>query len=293
MTNPASKPVPTSLMDDRIFLVTRVVLAIVIVALLLAFAVLYFNPQNTKTYFAWDIKPQITAVFMGAGYIAGAFMFVYAVFGRHWHRVKNSLLPVSTFAAIMLVVTLLHYDRFIHGNLAFILWLIIYIITPFLVPWLWFHNRPTDPGTPEAGDKIVPLSIRWISGLVGAGSLLFWIFSFIDPPFLIAIWPWALTTLTAQVICAWGTLLSVGGLVLFREPRWSAWRFNIQAIALWQALMVIGSLIHRQDFKNGSLVNAYFICILLILALLAFFYGWMELHQTEPGQAVESTQPLL
>jgi hypothetical protein len=40
MMNPASKPVPTNLRDDRIYLVTRVVLAVVIVALLLAFAVL-------------------------------------------------------------------------------------------------------------------------------------------------------------------------------------------------------------------------------------------------------------
>ncbi len=289
MTNPAANSDPKTVHDDRIFLVTRMVLGVVIVALLFAFATLYFNPQSTRTNFAWEIKPPITAVFMGAGYIAGAFMFVYAVFGRRWHRVKNSLLPVSTFAAIMLVITLLHYDRFIHSNLAFILWLIIYIITPFLVPWLWFHNRSTDPGTPETDDKILPSSVRWLAGLMGAGSLLFWIVGFFDPPLLIAIWPWTLTLLTARVICAWGALVSVGGLVLFREPRWSAWRYNIQAIALWQALMVIGSLIHRQDFKNGSLINGYFICILLVLALLAFLYGWMELSSTNKARPVASS----
>ena|GEM_PF-3196011 len=213
-----------------------------------------------------------------AGYVSGAYMFIFAVFGQSWHRVKNSLLPVSAFATAMLLVSLLHYDRFIHNNPAFALWLIIYIITPFLVPWLWFHNRLTDPGTPELNDKTVPRFARWATGMVGGVTLIFWIVSFIYPPILIAIWPWTLTMLTARVMCSWGFLSSVGCLILLREPRWSAWRYNIQSIALWQALMVIGSILHRQDFTNGSLLNGYFITITLALVLLSFLYAWMELN---------------
>ncbi|HEX9018287.1 MAG TPA: hypothetical protein VF806_03830, partial [Anaerolineaceae bacterium] len=193
-----------SIKDDRIFPVTRWVLAVVNVALLFAFLVLYLEPQTTRTNFAWEIKPNLTAVFMGAGYISGAYMFLFAIFGRKWHRVKNSLPPVSTFAAVMLVVTLLHYDRFIHSNLGFILWLIIYIITPFLVPWLWFHNRRTDPGTLDTRDRIVPQWVRWLAGLVGITSLLFWVVNFVVPGLLIGFWPWKLTPLTARTLCAWG-----------------------------------------------------------------------------------------
>lgn len=204
-------------------------------------------------------------------------MFIFAVFGNKWHRVKAGFLPVTSFTVVMLLCTILHFDRFIHGNLAFILWLALYIITPFLVPWLWFNNRMTDPGTPEADDKIVPRFVRWAVGLVGGATLIFWIAGFINPSMLILIWPWKLTPLMARVMCGWGTLISVGGLVLFRERRWSAWRYNIQSIALWQALMVIGSLLHRQDFTNGSLINGYFIAILLTLVVLSLLYAWMEL----------------
>ena len=142
--------------DDRIFPITRIVLAAVDLVLVTAFVILYFFPQTTRTSFAWEIKPQIMAVFMGAGYLSGAYMFLFAIFGRLWHRVQISLLPVTAFAASMLLVTLLHYDRFIHSNFAFMAWLVIYIITPFLVPWLWYHNRVTDPGTLEANDREVP-----------------------------------------------------------------------------------------------------------------------------------------
>jgi hypothetical protein len=280
-----------TIQDDRIFPVTRWVLAVVNVALLFAFLVLYLFPQTTRTNFAWDIQPNLTAVFMGAGYISGAYMFLFAIFGKKWHRAKNSIPPVSTFAAVMLVVTLLHYDRFIHGNLGFILWLIIYIITPFLVPWLWFHNRVTDPGTLDARDRVVPRWVRGLAGLIGIASLLFWIVNFIVPTLLIGIWPWKLTPLTARTLCAWGMLISVGGLVMYFELRWSAWRYNIQAIALWQVLMVIGSILHRQDFNNGSLINPYFIAILIILGALVLLTVWMEYTISHQALATQAPRP--
>ncbi|HEX7972990.1 MAG TPA: hypothetical protein VF498_01155 [Anaerolineales bacterium] len=268
--------------DDHIYPITRWVLAVVNLALFFAFVILYIFPQTTRQNFAWEIKPLIMPVFMGAGYISGAYMFMFAIFGRQWHRVKNSILPVSAFAAVMLLVTLLHYDRFTHDNLPFALWLGIYIVTPFLVPWLWLHNRPTDPGAPEPGDKIVPAWIRGLFGVYGIVTLLFWTINFIFPSLLIGLWFWKLTPLTARTLCAWGLLLSVGGLVLFRERRWSAWRYNVQSIALWQALMVAGSILHRQDFTGGSLLNGYFIGIIILLVSLGLFYAWME--WAAPGQ---------
>ncbi len=274
--------------DNRIFPVTRWVLGAVIVVLILAFETLYLDPQHTRQNFAWNIQPPITAVYMGAGYISGAYMFVFAVFGGKWHRVRNSLLPVSTFATAMLVTTLLHLDRFTQNSPAFILWFVIYIITPFLVPWLWYHNLRTDPGTPEPEDKNVPLWTRWLFGLAGAVMLFFWITNFINPNLLISFWVWKLTPLTSRVMSSWGMLLGVGGVVLFFEPRWSAWRYNIQSIALWQVLMILGSLLHRQDFNNGVLLNGYFIATILVLAGLCLLYAWMELIFRRAPRPVQS-----
>jgi hypothetical protein len=263
--------------DDRIFPITRIVLAAVDVVLVTAFLILYLFPQTTRTSFAWEIKPQIMAVFIGAGYLSGAYMFLFAIFGRKWHRVQISLLPVTAFAASMLLVTLLHYDRFIHANLAFKAWLVIYIITPFLVPWLWYHNRVTDPGTFETNDREVPQWVRRMAGLIGLLTLLFWLVSFINPPWLIAIWPWKLTALTARTVCAWGALTAVDGLVLSREIRWTAWRYNLQSIALGQVLLVIGSILHRQDFNNNTLLNPFFIATVVMLLSVSALSVWMEI----------------
>ena len=79
-------------------------------------------------------------------------MFVFAIFGKRWHRVKAAFPPVTTFTIAMLLATFLHWDRFDIEHFPFQLWLILYIITPFLIPYLWLKNRVTDPGAPEPDD---------------------------------------------------------------------------------------------------------------------------------------------
>jgi hypothetical protein len=104
----------------------------------------------------------------------------------------------------------------------------------------------------------------------------FCLVSFVQPPTLIAIWPWKLTPLTARVVAGWGLLLGVGGFVLAAETRWSGWRYGLQSIALWQTLVVIGSLLHRPDYGAAGLMNWYFgMAVLTALGILVL-YGWME-----------------
>ncbi len=214
---------------------------------------------------------------MGSGYISGAYLFIFAVFGKEWHRVTLGFLPVATFTWAMFFTTFLHYDRFIHENLAFILWLVLYVITPFLVPWLWLRNRKTDPHILEKNDQRVPFAIRGMIGLIGIGALLFWIVNFIYPSLLISIWPWKLSPLTTRVISGFGMLLGSGAVVLAREERWSSWRVSIQSISLWQVLMIVGSIVHQQDYVNGSLLNFYFIGTILGLVILIGLYIGMEI----------------
>jgi hypothetical protein len=59
--------------DDRVFRCTRVLGAVIVPFLLVAFALLYFFPDDTRHSFAWDVQPTITPLVMGAGYIAGAY----------------------------------------------------------------------------------------------------------------------------------------------------------------------------------------------------------------------------
>lgn len=48
---------------------------------------------------------------LGSVYLGGAYFFLRAVTARQWHTVKGGFIPVGTFATLMGVATILHWDR--------------------------------------------------------------------------------------------------------------------------------------------------------------------------------------
>ncbi|NJN44590.1 MAG: hypothetical protein HC806_07640 [Anaerolineae bacterium] len=264
--------------DDRIFPIIKVISAIVIPFLVLAFIILYFFPGTSGDRFAWEIQPQIMAMFMGAGYIGGAWLFINVVFGRHWHRVAPGFFPVTSFTIAMLVATILHWDRFNPSHFPFQLWFGLYIVTPFLVTWMWWYNHKTDPGTPEPNELFVPSMPRIVLRVLGVILLLYAIAGFLSPTWLIQTWVWELKPLTARVLSGWFSLLGVGGLVISRETRWSSWRVGIESIGIWHFLVVIAAFTRQTDFPGG-VWNWYVISVILMFDWDGVLYIQMQLRQ--------------
>ena len=50
---------------------------------------------------------------------------------------RYGFLPVGVFASLMGATTILHWNRFSHGHVAFWLWALLYFTTPFLIFWVW------------------------------------------------------------------------------------------------------------------------------------------------------------
>jgi hypothetical protein len=262
--------------DDRILLITRIVAAVIVPVLIAAFIVLYFFPQRSGDLFAWQIKPNLMAVYMGAGYIGGAYVFLQTLIGRRWHRVANGYPAVTSFTIVMLLVTILHWSRFDLGHFPFQTWLVLYIVTPILVPWLWWHNKPVDSGAPEENDITVPLGLRRMFRIFGTGLLLVALVGLLMPSIYMNVWPWTMTPLTARVMAGWITLLGVGNLVAASDNRWSSWRVGAISIGSWHLLFLIGSLYYRQEFINGQWLNWFTLSVITMLILVAGLYLGME-----------------
>lgn len=265
-------------MDDKIFTGTRWVSVIVIPFLWLAFLILFFFPDSSGERFAWAIKPHMTAMYLGAGYLGGSWLFVNAFFGKRWHRIAGGFLPITTFTWFMLIDTFLHWDRFSHGRLGFTLWLILYSVTPFLVPILWNYNRKTDSGEPESNDILISPVVSLILKLISIGSLIYVVVGFINPQFIIDTWVWTLTPLTARVMCGWIALLGVGAFTMSNEKRWSGWKVPLECIAIWHVLVFVAAIMNPADFKTG-LINWYMLAIGVMLIGIFIFYPLMEMRR--------------
>lgn len=263
---------------DRILPLARIIAAAVVPFLLLAFLILYVSSQPTGQWFAWDINPRMTAAYMGAGYLGGAYFFLHTIFGTRWHRIAAGFLPVTAFTLAMLIITIIHRDRFELTHLPFLAWLLLYVLTPVLLPWTWLRNRSADPHSPEVDDATVPAIARWIMLGLGITLFLFAIATIISPTTAIQIWPWTLSELTARVLGCWSALLGVGGVIISRERRWSAWRVGLESIAIWHFLVLIAAVLNRLDFKDANLANWYLISVVLVLTGMGVLYTLMRIR---------------
>jgi hypothetical protein len=266
--------------DDRIFPSTRWIGACIPPFLFAAFILLYFFPNDTDTLFAWTIKPMMTPLLMGGGYISGSYFFVRLVAGGKWHWYTHGFLAITAFTWFMAIATFTHLSRFHQGHVTFYAWLGLYVITPVLVPLLWLRNRGTDPGTPDPGDVIVPDTVRWISRVAGTSMLLIALFLLVLPDTAVSIWPWKLTQLTAQVVGGWFAIPAVVGILLSLDTRWSAWRVLLESQVIALVLMLVAVARAWGDFNQNNILTWFFVggIALLLLSVLALYVA-MELRR--------------
>jgi hypothetical protein len=266
-----------SVRTDRVLAETRWISAIIVPFLVVAFGILYLFPDHTQELFAWGIKPRMSAMMLGAAYIGGAYFFVRAAANARWHWVKVGFLPVTTFATLMGIATILHWDRFNHGYISFYAWVGLYFTTPFIVFLLWLRNRTTDPGPDASLDRRVPSLVRLVIGIVGGVTLLTSMVLFLQPALMITVWPWQLTALTARVMGALFALTGVGELAIALEVRWSAVRIPLQSQMIGIAFITLAIAFSWNNFNRANPFTWIFLAsILFLLVGSPLFYVWME-----------------
>jgi hypothetical protein len=248
--------------------------------LVVAFVVLYFWPGDTGRLFAWPVAPPITPLILGSVYLGGAYFFARAAGASRWHTIKAGFPPVATFATLMGIATIVHWDKFTHSKVAFWLWAGLYFTTPFLVVAVWWVNRRLEDRTPR-DEVAVSETIARIIGLVGVLAVAMSGFLFLFPQQAIDVWPWTLTPLTARVfgaIFALG-LAAVGG---FTERRWSAMRLMVQVEAVMLLLILIGGVRATTDLDASNVLTWLFTAgfITLLIASMVLYVRMEQRGET-------------
>lgn len=263
--------------NDQVQPFTRWLSAIIVPFLIVAFGILYLFPDHTNELFAWNIRPRMSAMMLGAAYLGGAYFFVRAARDARWHWVHVGFLPVTTFATLMGIATLVHWDRFSHSHIAFFAWAILYFTTPFLVIAVWLRNRSMDPGTPDQLDWLVPNPIRLAIGSLGIMTLLISILLFLQPQRMMMVWPWQLTPLTARVMGSLFALTGVGELTIALDARWSAVRIPLQSLMIGIAAICGAIVFSWGTFNHANPLTVIFVGGMLCLLIASpVLYVWVE-----------------
>jgi hypothetical protein len=267
--------------DGRILRATHWASLVVFLILVPALVILWGLPARTADAWAWTIKPDLTPIFLGAGYGAGAYFFLRTFLSRQYHPSAAGIFGAAFFAALMLIATIIHWDRFNHGDapligaMVFYGWVGVYAVSPFVVLALWWRNRRTDAGEPAPGEAIVPPVVRRTAQVVGGGALVAAAVFFLAPEQAIDVWPWALTPLTSRVLGSFTAQVGVGALLLSLDRRWSAWKLIVQTFFVATALLLVGAVRAWSDFDTGNVVTYLYLGGLVAgdVALLLLYRG--------------------
>ena len=267
--------------DDRVLAATRALSVFIAPFLLVAFVILYLVPGHTDRLWAWTIAAQMTSMVLASAYLGGAYFFVVAARGGHWHEIGTGFLAVTVFASLLGVATIRHWDKFAHGHLSFWLWAGLYFTAPFLVIGVWLANRryaaPVQPG-----DVLLAPVERIVIGAVGVLALGTGAAMFLDPGLFSDRWPWPLTPLTARVMAA---VLCLGGagVAAWWDPRWTTVRLMLQVEAVMVVLILLAAVrAHDELVADHALTWPLLVGVVLMLAGTAYLWA---AHEHRPRTA--------
>ena len=217
-----SSVVPIRRGTRRLLLAFAALTALAVVQLLLLADV-------ADRYWAWSIRTELTAAFLGGAYAAG-FVLAVASLRRHdWAEIRVPLLTVTAFTWLTAVPTLVHLHR-LHlvtgGPFARVVswvWLAVYVVIPLVCVVVVARQergrtRQRAPRRPMPGWLTAVLAAEG-AVLTAAGVTLYaggmTVHHHHDPTSVL-FWPWALMPLSAQVIGAWLIALGLAAALAIR-----------------------------------------------------------------------------
>jgi hypothetical protein len=282
---PDSEPVGSA--QDRVLVASRMLAAVIVPILVAAFIMLYLFPNDTGRLFAWPIKPPMSAMMLGATYLGGAYFFTRVVFTRKWHTVRLGFLPVSTFAGILGISTILHWDKFTQGHISFELWAFLYFTLPFGIPVVWYFNQQANRGNIQAGERSLSRGLRLAIGSLGAVLAAASVILLIAPQVMIPVWPWTLSPLTGRVMAAMFALPGLVGLGVAGDGHWSSASIIFQAQVLSILLFLVAMVRASDEIQWSQLGSWTFLAGLLLVMLIIGWAAWQANNRNlQPGAPV-------
>ena len=200
------------------------------------------------------------------------------------------VLSAAVFALLMLVTTILHFEKFNQGKahdglpdppllatVAYYGWTIVYILSPWVVGWLWWRNHQLDPRAPEDGEPLVPATVRLVARVIALAALAGAAVMLVSPTTVIDHWGWTLTELTARVLGCFTAQVGTGFLLLSFDARWGSWKVLVQTFLIAVGLLLVGAIREWDTFLDDRPMQwAYLAGLIGGAAALVALYRAME-----------------
>jgi hypothetical protein len=288
----ATRTGPTEL--RRLSRETRALLIAFVLLTALATNQLYILSAHTDAYFAWTIRPPLTAAFLGAGYAAGLVLVLLGLRARAWVEARIAVVTVAVFSILTLLATVLHKDRF-HFNstgdiarFAAWFWLAIYIVVPLaLAVLIVLHQRRPGVDPP----RLDPVRL-WLAGAFAVQGLIMLavgVTMYAVPSTARTLWPWPLTPLTARAVSAWLIAFGVAAVLTLIERDLSRLAAGAVAYTLFGVLELIAVLRFGEVGRWDSPAGVAYLVVLVSVVPVGAAGCWLVAARARRRRAAGAT----
>jgi hypothetical protein len=232
---------------------------------------LFVFPTDTDDLFAWTIQPPLTAAFLGASYWASTTLAVACASERDWARGRAFAAPYLVAGVVLLVVTLVHIDRFHMDAVTGWIWLIVYAIFPPAVLVLLGRQLRT-PGTEPPPSTPIPAPLLALFAVQAAVMVVLGTALVVAPEDAASLWPWQLTPLTGRAIGTFVLSQGVLAIAVCWERDWSRVRpAMLQNLVL--GTLHLAAVARFSDTLDWDAAGAWLYLGFVVSVLLVGAYG--------------------
>jgi len=259
----------------------------IIQCFLAAIFVLWFlvTPQNGK-YFAWPVIPELTAMFLGAGFILRSYFGYHLWRDKYWYTLRWSLYGDYAFLAVLFTTTWWHISEMnwhlqgvsdglrLFSLLIVHIWIFAYTFEPLTIFLL--HPRDAEANSPVPAElsegELQPALKSVLLAIFYAGAL-FWAVLFFSPDFANTRWPWELNAFDSRIMSAWFAGCAVWSITMYFMKDWAEVKVGVRAITFvvlgWLGVWIFAS--SRYPLNNTDIASRQGMAYMLALAVTALW----------------------
>lgn len=238
---------------------------------------LFVLSEQTSSFFAWTIDVPLTAAFLGAIYWAGSVLVLLGWSQPCWIRARIAIPGVVFFAFFTLLTTLMHLNLFHLSSrnpltvIATWAWLTVYLLLPVVGTGILIRQWRA-PGSDPVREAPLPFGVRCLLGVQAASMLLVGTALFFLPDASRSLWPWPLTTLTAQAVASWLLGLGLTAAQTVAENDWKRIWIGMVSYGVLAVLQGI-ALVRYSATVDWTRINAWLYLLFLLSILFLSLYS--------------------
>lgn len=264
----------------------RMTALLVMPVLFAAWVILFVFPGRTQQLWGWTIRPDMSAITMGAGYLGGVWFFSRVARATDSHQVAGGLLAATLFTTLLGITTVIHWELFNYDHVSFWAWAFLYFVSPPFLLVLFLANRPSTSTVP--GGAPVP---RWVArtlGGIGAVQIVAALVWFADPAAFDGRTPWTIAPASARSLASFVAFTGAFLAWSLVDRRFTALQAGLEAVTVGLVFTGIGAARAWDDFTGPDYARFGYVAglVSMLAALVA-----LQLHMRRTGAVGSGTSP--